>query len=275
MPEDSKERGQKSGRGGRVKLTPRFSQDAQVTPLPNGWRMDIPAGDASAYRFAQLDDYTRLPRGRFPSRPSLTLSLRARTSSNSIAGTWGFGLWNDPFGLSLGFGGNPFRLPTLPNAIWFFHASEKNWLSFREGGRGDPAPTGNGFLAQAFRSPNTPSPLLTLAGIPALPFLATRTTRKWLRGLASRVIGEAGKRLSVDQTQWHAYRLEWSPTRSAFWVDDALVFESPVSPRPPLGLVIWIDNQFARSTPEGEIGFGVLKNEAAWLEIEILVLRGP
>jgi hypothetical protein len=132
---------------------------------------------------------------------------------------------------------------------------------------------GNGFLAQVFRSPNIPSPLLALAGIPALPFLATRRTRKWLRGLASHVVDEDELRLSVDQTEWHAYRLEWSPTRSAFWVDETLVFESLVSPRPPLGLVIWIDNQFAAFTPEGKIGFGVLKSEAAWLEVKEIEIR--
>ena len=76
--------------------------------------------------------YARLPRREFSARPPLTFSLRARASSESIPGTWGFGLWNDPFGLSLGFGGNPFSLPALPNAIWFFHASPKNYLSFRE-----------------------------------------------------------------------------------------------------------------------------------------------
>ncbi|RJP48159.1 MAG: hypothetical protein C4583_14810 [Anaerolineaceae bacterium] len=263
-----------------MKLTPRFSSKAQITPLPNGWRLDIPAGDTSAYRFAQLDDYTGLPRTRFSSHPPLTLSLRARTSSNSIPGTWGFGLWNDPFGLSLGFGGNPFRLPTPPNAIWFFHASEENWLSFQnpENGRTHrSAPiAGNGFLAQAFRSPRIPSPILASLGLLSLPIvlvnLATRKTRKWLRGLAGRVIGEDGKRLSVDQTHWHSYRFEWSLTRSALWVDDALVLETSVSPRPPLGLVIWLDNQFARFTPEGEIGFGVLKNEAAWLEVEDVLI---
>jgi len=86
-------------------------------------------------------------------------------------------------------------------------------------------------------------------------------------------VGEDGVRLGVDQTQWHRYRLEWSPTRCAFWVDDARVLETSVSPRPPLGLVIWLDNQFAAFTPEGKIGFGVLKNEAAWLEVEEIVLR--
>lgn len=280
MPEGGKKGGQKSDCGGRVNLVPRSSQNANVTPLPNGWRMDIPAGDASAYRFAQLDDYTGLSRGRFPSRPPLTLSLRARTSGNSIAGTWGFGLWNDPFGLSLGFGGNPFRLPTLPNAIWFFHASEENWLSFR-GRTRRSSPTselaGNGFLAQAFRSPKIPSPLLASLGLLLLPVLlpnlATRKTRQWLRWLAGRFIRDDSVRLSVDQTQWHGYRFEWSLTRSAFWVDDALVLETSVSLRPPLGLVIWIDNQYAKFTPEGEIGFGVLKNEAAWLEVADLQIN--
>ena len=54
-------------------------------------------------------------------------------------------------------------------------------------------------------------------------------------------------------------------------VDDLQVFESRVSPKPPLGLVIWLDNQYAAFTPEGKIGFGVLENtEPAFLEIREL-----
>jgi hypothetical protein len=57
-------------------------------------------------------------------------------------------------------------------------------------------------------------------------------------------------------------------------VDNAIVFESIVSPKAPLGLVIWIDNQYAAFTPEGKIGFGVLENaEPAWLEIKDLDLK--
>ncbi|MEW5942166.1 MAG: hypothetical protein AB1750_21070, partial [Chloroflexota bacterium] len=65
-----------------MRLLPRSSRDARVTATAdaNGWRLSIPAGDASAYRFAQLDDYSGLLRGRFPSRPPLTMSLRARVS---------------------------------------------------------------------------------------------------------------------------------------------------------------------------------------------------
>ena len=121
-------------------------------------------------------------------------------------------------------------------------------------------------MAQTFRSPAFDARLIP-AGL-AFPF-SRKATRRWL----GRVIGEAGVRLGVDQTQWHSYRLEWSPTRSTFWVDEARVLETSVSPRPPLGLVIWIDKQFAAFTPEGKIGFGVLAGEAAWLEIEDFILR--
>ncbi len=89
-----------------------------------------------------------------------------------------------------------------------------------------------------------------------------------------KVIADDGIRMEVDATQWHRYRLDWRETRASFEVDDELVFESQVSPGPPLGLVIWIDNQFAAFTPAGRIGFGVLENpEPAWLEVKDLELN--
>jgi len=98
----------------------------------------------------------------------------------------------------------------------------------------------------------------------ALPF-----SRKTTRRLMGKMIGEAGVRLSLDVTQWHKYELDWREDRVSCEVDDAQVLESSVSPNPPLGLVIWIDNQYAAFTPEGKIGFGVLENpEPAWLEIK-------
>lgn len=265
-----------------TKLTPRFTPNARVDETERGWRLSIPSGKADKYRFAQLDDYAQILRGRFPHRFNLRLSLSARTSSDSIAGTWGFGLWNDPFGLSLGFGGNPFRLPALPNAVWFFGASKENYLSFSSLDTASPTrPPANGFLAQTFRSPKF-HPLLILAGL-ALPF-----SRKMTRRLLGKIIGEDGielwsqgarsrsstsklvESISVDPTQWHRYSLTWSQKRVSFEVDNIQVFESSVSPNPPLGLVIWIDNQYAAFTPEGKIAFGVLANEEAWLEIRDL-----
>jgi hypothetical protein len=158
--------------------------------------------------------------------------------------------------LSLGFGGNPFRLPALPNAVWFFGASEENFLSFR-----DDKPA-QGFLVQSFRSPRF-HPLLIPAGL-ALPF-----SRRMTRRLMGKVIDEDGARLSLDVSEWHKYRLNWREDQVSFEMDDAPVFVSSVSPHPPLGLVIWIDNQYAAFTPQGKIRFGVLENpEPAWLEIK-------
>ena len=248
-------------------MNERATQSAKVERTKDGWRLGIQKGDSLSYRDAQLDDYSQLPRHKFPHR-TLSLSLRAKASSSSAAGTWGFGLWNDPFGLSLGFGGSPFRLPALPNAIWFFYASEENYLSFKSGQPQGFAPTvpANGFMAQTFRSPKF-HPLLFLAGL-ALPF-SRKTTRK----LLNKVIDENGVALGVDVTQWHGYRLKWSAKRVLFYVDDAQVFESSVSPNPPLGVIIWIDNQYAAFTPEGKIAFGVLEGEDEWLEIEGLEIE--
>ncbi len=243
-----------------IELQTRYSPNASVNATLNGFRLTIPGGDSQHYRIAQRDDYQKLTRKDYPHRPSLSLSLRARASAESIPGTWGFGLWNDPFGLSIGFGGNPFHLPALPNAVWFFYASEENYLSFSD-------QPGNGFLAQAFRSPIFPLGRLAKVGA-TLPFSRTKA-----RTLISEIVEEEGVRLEADVTEWHGYRFEWSSTRSAFWVDDVLVLETSVSPRPPLGLVIWVDNQYAAWRPDGKIGFGVLENtEPAWLEIKDLLV---
>ena len=305
-----------------TKLIKHSTPGAQVEQISQStddqaYRLAIPAGKADRYRLAQLDDYAQLPRNHFPLHSPIHISLSARASSTSIPGTWGFGLWNDPFGLSLAFGGNPFRIPALPNAVWFFGASKESYLSFGEprapvgtpgrcernavetkrgiqtnsqfaeraletnrastadGATNAPSSTSqkntasslrevaaNGFLAQTFRSPRF-HPSLIAAGL-AFPF-----SRKTTRRLLGSVIGEDGIALSVDVTQWHRYRLDWREDRVSFEVDEVQVFESGVSPNPPLGLVIWIDNQFAAFTPEGKIGFGVLENpEPAWLEIK-------
>jgi hypothetical protein len=45
------------------------------------------------------------------------------------------------------------------------------------------------------------------------------------------------------------------------------VLETPISPRGPLGIVIWIDNQHAAYTDEGRVSLGVESNpEPAWME---------
>ena len=243
-------------------LNPRYTPGASVKPTERGWHLEIPAGEAGGYRLAQLDDYTALPRSRFPLRTPSTIRLYCRVSESTLPGTWGFGFWNDPFAFSFGLQGTAQRLPVLPNACWFFHASEENRLSFH-----DSFP-GNGFLAQTFCSPKIPA-LLLASGILGLPLLISKTISKWLRAVAGKIIDEDSLSLSIDETQWHMYNLSWRESGVTFSIDDAVVFETPVSPRGPLGVVIWIDNQFAAWTPEGRIGVGTLQQKVAGrMEIE-------
>jgi len=126
-------------------LETRATPAAQVQPAAaTGWRLGIPTGSGEVYRWAQLDDYLSRRRSRFLWQAPCRLSLRGRVSSAEIAGTWGFGFWNDPFNLSLGLGGSVRRFPALPNTAWFFYASPPNYLSLRDD---QPA---QGFLAATF-----------------------------------------------------------------------------------------------------------------------------
>ena len=111
-------------------------------------------------------------------------------------------------------------------------------------------------------------PMQFLIGL-MLPF-----SMKKARRLLGRIVEEDSVGISVDVTQWHNYRLEWSLNRSAFWVDETLVLDTPVSPRPPLGLVIWMDNQYAAFTPQGKIKWGLEENlTEASLEVEKIEIR--
>ncbi len=256
-----------------IGLKPRRTPGAAVTRTENGWRLDLPAGARGAYRLAQLDDYTALSRRHFPHTPPSALSLRARVSAANLPGTWGFGLWNDPFGFSLGFpvrtgdfvGGTEGRLPVLPDAAWFFHASPPNWLSLR-----DEIPA-RGFFAGTIRSPRLPS-LLLAPGLLAAPLLAVRPLSRLLRRLAGQTVRQEAAAISVDVTEWHEYSIHWLRECTEFKIDGETILQTSFSPAPPLGLVLWIDNQFAAWTPEGRLGYGTLENPAAWLEIQSLVV---
>lgn len=237
-------------------LKPRLSRDGTLLRTERGWRLGIPAGGSGSYRLAQLDDQAGRRRRYYPWRAPLVLSLRARVSSSSLPGTWGFGLWNDPYGFSFGPGERFIRLPTLPQAAWFFGASPKSYLSLR-----DDRP-GRGFMAQVVSSSRF-HPSLIGAGL-ALP-LWPRASRRLLRSAISQDSAE----VEPDPARWHSYRLEWSASRAAFWVDELMVLEAAMSPRPPLGLVIWIDNQYAAFDPRGRLAWGMEENPSeAWLEVE-------
>jgi hypothetical protein len=230
---------------------------------PSEWRLSIPAGPAKAYRWAQLDDYMGLVRERFLWQPPVKVALRARVSAADLAGTWGFGLWNDPFSASFGLGGMSRRLPALPNTAWFFYASPPNFLSLR-----DDLPA-SGFLAATFRSKRLPSALMALAS-PALPLLALRPGARLLRRAARRYVEQSAARIDCDVCEWHVYELEWQPECVQFRVDGETVQQTEVSPHSPLGLVLWIDNQYAAFTPEGRVAMGSLEGKVdGWMELDL------
>jgi hypothetical protein len=262
--------------GMEFELSPRQIGGAKLDRIPGGWRLEMPAGLPHTYRLAQIDDYTRIPRRLMRHVPPWTFSLRARLSTADLPGTWGFGLWNDPFGLSLGFGGEPARLPALPQTAWFMHASPPNWLSLQRDCHPAselPIPA-NGFFAGTFRSSRIPSLVLT-PGLLALPLCAIRPVSRLLRRLANLLIRQDAIRVILDVTEWHAYSINWLSGSCTFAVDGMEVLSTACSPHPPLGVVIWIDNQYAAWTPQGQLRYGTLGNPAAWLEIEKLSFSSP
>lgn len=224
-----------------------------ISLMADGYQLLINPVHQERYCLAQLDDYMHLPRHRFPHQPPVILQLEARTSSkDALRGTWGFGFWNDPYSLGFGAGGMSRLMPILPNAAWFFYGSEENHLTLR-----DDQP-GAGFHVQCFRGSRLPS-ILSLLAVPALPFLLWRATARQLRRLARVIVKEDLKSLDISTGSWHVYSLEWQKEKVIFKVDGGLVYQTQISPQGRLGLVIWIDNQYFRFDPQGNIGFGFLK----------------
>lgn len=248
-------------------LRPRLAGGGQVISNgPASWRLEIPTGPAGQYRLAQIDDYNGLERRAFRWHTPMHLTVRGRASAANLPGTWGFGLWNDPFGLGLIGGVEFFRLPALPNAAWFFFASPDNYLSLRD----DQVAYGG--LAATFFSPRLPTALLAPAA-PALPFLFFPPMARWLRRLGRRVVQQESAAISDEPSEWREYRLEWYPEKVILQVDGQEILQTQVAPRGRLGLVIWIDNQYMAIPPNGRVRLGTLPNPIpAWIEVEILEL---
>ncbi|MBN2086130.1 MAG: family 16 glycosylhydrolase [Anaerolineales bacterium] len=244
--------------GGRVRRSPEGALPlpaaaAGTPPLIDHADLRIPP--VRCYADAQLDDTQALARERFRWTPPLRFSVHARASIPNPLGTFGFGFWNDPFSLSLGMGGAGRKLPAAPQCAWFFYGSPPHDLALAQG------VPGSGWKAQtlSFR----PLPPLLLAPIAAGGALlaAFPRTRRWAFRRARRFYSAEERRLEVDPAAWHKYAIEWTATAVHFFVDDAEVLNAPRPPRPPLGLVLWIDNQYAVASPEKGFGFGVLPLE--------------
>ena len=154
-----------------MNVKPRLFGGGKVTETERGWTLAIPAGSRTRYRLAQLDDHLRIPRDQYPWFPPARLELEAaRVSARDLPGTWGFGLWNDPYAFSFGPGNGFLRLPALPNAAWFFSSSPASYLSFR-----NDMP-GNGFVGQVFQARAS----ISCCSAPPITFHCSRTAARRL-----------------------------------------------------------------------------------------------
>jgi hypothetical protein len=155
----------------------------------------------------------------------------------------------------------------LPNAAWFFYASPPNYLSFR-----NDLPA-QGFLAATFQSPAIPSPLLAL-GSPLIALLVVPCVAQLARRLLRLLARQDAALVQSEVTAWHTYTLTWEPEQVRLAMDGQNMLETPLSPHPPLSLVLWIDNQYAALPPRGILRYGTLPNpEPAWLELAEIEVR--
>lgn len=222
---------------------------------------------ARQYTNAQLDDYRHLSRSRFMWRPPLRLNVRARFShpSGKLAGTAGFGFWNDPF-LMTGL-----RMPALPRAIWFFYASAPSNIKLTLGtpGWGWKAATIDALRPVAFFLALLAPGALLAMNLPAV-------YRRWWPSI-QRALHIEEAVVPHSMIDWHDYTIEWAVGRARFLVDGVPVLENAPSPHGPLGFVLWLDNQYLVVTPQGRFRWGLLAAPGRqWLEVDWLSIEpGP
>ncbi len=227
--------------------------------LVHGLRLVVDGPEAARYADAQVDDLAGRRRQDFLWRPPLALSVRARFSRplDELHGTAGFGFWNDPWVIGR-------RLPAPPQALWFLLATPPSDMPLAAG------VPGHGWKAAMI---DVRWPVLA-ALASAVPFIVLGARfdsvfrRLWPRVQRSMRVEES----MIEPTtldEWHDYKIEWGEERVSWSIDGQVVFESEKAPRGPLGLVIWLDNQFMVATPRGGLrhGFVGWSGERA-LEIE-------
>ncbi|MFO7167581.1 MAG: hypothetical protein DIU80_006085 [Chloroflexota bacterium] len=224
----------------------------------DGLRIAVAGARARAYANAQLDDYTGLPRDRFPWRPPLRITVRARFSG-PIAGTAGFGLWNSPIS-PLGS-----VWPVLPASLWFFYAAPPADMPLALGvpGNGWKAACLDARVPEALAwAPLTPAVLL-LNNLPPV------YRRLW--PMVQRALRVAEAPLEPPDETWRTYTIEWRRDCARFTVDGRVVLETDRPPVGPLGFVAWVDNQWLVATPTGRFGWGLhAVARPQWMDLDVL-----
>lgn len=208
------------------------------------------------YSNAQIDDHPNLKRSEFSNQAPLKLKIEARLKCDGTPkGTAGFGFWNDPFLMT------DTKAPTLPKAAWFFWCSEDSNMQLAQ-----DVP-GYGWKMAVIDAWNWPFLALIPTTPISIPLMWIQSIRRLLWPVAQKAMKCQEKLCPVSFFDWHTYELHWQHDKVFFHIDDKLEFSAP-APKGPLGLVIWIDNQFMRIDPRAMMKHGniSLENEQS-LEI--------
>jgi hypothetical protein len=242
----------------------------RVETAESGLRMVTAGTTERRYADAQIDDYQGRARRDFLWRPPLVLTVRARFSHEAsraagdggLRGTAGFGFWNDPF-LMTGW-----RIPAPPRVLWFFYASPPSDIAL------DTTVPGFGWKAATIDAVRPGAAALALTAPLSVPLMNIGQVYRAIWPAAQRVLGIAEAEVPAPMTGWHTYTIGWEDNRSRFRVDDRIILECGAAPRGPLGLVIWLDNQYLVATPWGRLRTGLLATpDEQWLELERVEIR--
>ncbi|HEY74702.1 MAG TPA: hypothetical protein G4O00_00785 [Thermoflexia bacterium] len=252
----------------RTGLDPRWRRyevdGGRLEPTGLSFRFVVAGATPRRYADAQIDDYQGIPRRRFPWRPPLRMTVRARFShpSGVLRGTAGFGFWNDPFMMTGA------RVPTLPRAVWFFYASPPSNM------RLDLEVPGWGWKAAVIDALRPVALPLALTAPLVVLLMNVRFFRRAVWSPIQRALHIREALLSVDMTAWHTYRLVWEGGETRFEVDGEAVLDGAPSPRGPLGFVMWLDNQYMVVTPWGRLGWGLMEvPDRQWMEVDRLEIE--
>jgi hypothetical protein len=157
------------------------------------------------------------------------------------------------------------RPPTLPRALWFFYGSPPSNMQL------DLNTPGCGWKAATIDASHWPFLLLVPTAPLAVPLMHLPQLYARLWPIAQRAMQASEALVTVDMTAWHTYVIEWESQRARFLVDDRLVLACTTPPQGPLGLVIWLDNQYMVVTPQGRVRHGLLAQPGRqWLELDLV-----
>ncbi len=235
----------------------------ELERTPSSLRFVTADATAHQYSDAQIDDYQGRPRRRFPWRPPLRMTVRARFShpAGELRGTAGFGFWNDPF-LMTGK-----RIPTLPRALWFFYGSPPSNMKL------DLDAPGHGWKAATIDALRPIALLLAPIAPLAIGLMNLQSFYRALWPPIQRAIHVREAIVPAEMTAWHTYEIEWGRAQTRFSVDGAPIMEKAPAPRGGLGLVMWLDNQYMVATPWGRLGWGLLDAPGRqWMEVTQLTI---